>query len=92
MNGIITDSKTLTPAQQALLDSYEVRGAVQAGNNAGGVAREAEGAQKAPCGAVGFGTKRSLIQALRQRGCQVTVAGGSTAVEILADEPEGIVL
>ena len=29
MNGIITDSKTLTPAQQALLDSYEIRGAEQ---------------------------------------------------------------
>ena len=93
MNGIITDSKTLTPAQQALLDSYEIRGAVQAVTTPEVRQYEAEGEQKHRVALWDFGTKRSLIQALRQRGCQVTVwPAGSTAAEILADEPEGIVL
>ena len=58
MNGIITDSKTLTPAQQALLDSYEIRGAVQAVTTPEVRRYEAEGEQKHRVALWDFGTKR----------------------------------
>ncbi len=93
MNGIITDSRTLTPDQQAWLDSYEVRDAVQAVTTPEVRRYEAEGGQKHHVALWDFGTKESLIRALRQRGCRVTVwPAGSTAAEILADGPEGVVL
>ncbi len=63
------------------------------GNNAGGAAYEAEGAQKAPCGAVGFWHQAQPDPGAGAKGLPGHGGpAGSTAVEILADEPEGIVL
>ena len=40
-----------------------------------------------------MGAKKNIARSLNERGCQVTVyPGGTTAAEILADHPDGIML
>lgn len=54
---------------------------------------EAEGEQQAHVVLVDYGVQKSLIRSLNQRGCKVTVVPAfTTAEDILALEPDGIVL
>ena len=54
---------------------------------------EAEGEQHAHVVLVDYGVQKSLIRSLNQRGCKVTVMPAATsAADILAQEPDGIVL
>ena len=53
----------------------------------------ANGEKKFSVTLIDYGTKRNIIRELQRRGCEVTVVPSSTsAEEILASEPDGIML
>ena len=53
----------------------------------------AEGEETCKVTLVDYGTKKSVIRQLTQRGCEVTVVSGKTsAEEILAGKPDGVLL
>ncbi len=89
MNAMIKSKPQLTPEEQAALQGYAVTSAVQS------VTCQHSFSEGAGRRVVlwDFGAKHNIRRMLLQRGCQViTVPGNTPAAEILALNPQGIML
>ena len=90
MNAIICDE---VPADLEVVKTYKVTGEVKAVSAAGLSVHPAEGEEKFRVSLVDYGAKRSLIRALQNMGCTVTVLPASAAAEeILSNGVDGVVL
>ena len=90
MNAMISDSP---PADLSVLRAYRVENAVAAVTCREKQIFPAEGNQRFRISLMDFGVKRSIVRFLQKRGCEVTVwPAGTKAENVLADEPDGIVL
>ena len=93
MNGLITDSPTLTAAQKQQLDGYQIHHAVAAVCQPGVQTLPAEGQEVCHVALWDFGAKGNIAQSLQKRGCRVTVfPADSTAEQILSARPDGVML
>ena len=87
MNAIICDE---IPADLEAVRTYKVCEPVA---HRDAVVCPAEGEETQKVTLVDFGAKKSIIRQLTQRGCTVTVVSGDTsAEEILAGKPDGVLL
>ena len=90
VNAILTDSETLSPAQQAAMDGYQIVNAVET------VTCEqshqyCEGTRRVVL--MDFGSKGNIASCLKKRDCAVTIVPAHTpAADILALKPDGIML
>ena len=90
MNAMICDE---IPADLAAVKTYAIADAVTAVTCAETAVYPAEGEAAYKVTLVDYGVKRSMIRALQAMGCAVTVVNADTAAEeILAAEPDGVVL
>ena len=75
------------------IKSYAIKGAVEAVSCKDPAVYVADGECKYNVTVVDYGVKKSFIEELRKRGCNVKVVPASTTAEvILADLPDGILL
>lgn len=90
VNAVICDS---IPAALSEVQSYQVVHAVNAVTAGEARTFPAAAAFRYRVTLWDFGAKKSIVEQLRLRGCEVTVVPGSTsAEEILAGNPDGIML
>ncbi len=90
VNAMITEK---LPEVFEEIASFAVTGAVTKATCAAPYTCEAEAEQQGHVVLVDYGVQQSLIRSLCHRGCKVTVVPAqTTAAEILAYEPDGIVL
>jgi len=88
MNAMICDE---IPADLTAVQTYQVTDAVAKGSES--AVYDAEGEAQYKVTLVDYGTKRSFVKQLCAMGCTVTVVGADTsAEEILAAKPDGVVL
>lgn len=93
MNGLITDSQTLTEAQKRQLEGYRVQNAVKAVSGHERQTLPAKGEEKSHVALWDFGASGHTAQSLQRRGCRVTVfPAQSTAAQILSVKPDGVML
>ena len=90
MNAMICDR---VPEDLSALRDYRVRGAVEAVTCARRRVCPAEGPERFRVALMDYGVKRNIIRSLQRRGCAVTVwPAGTPARDVLAEDPDGIVL
>ena len=90
MNAMICDE---IPADLTAVQTYAVTSAVEAVTCGETAVYAAEGDEQFKVTLVDYGTKRSFIAVLQKLGCTVTVvSAASSAEEILAGGPDGVVL
>lgn len=90
MNAVICDN---VPEDLSALKDYEIKGAVENASRSAEQIFPAVGEKKYSVTVVDYGVKQSIINALCGRGCEVrAVPFNTSAQEILADAPDGIVL
>ncbi len=90
MNALICDE---VPADLAVVQTYAVTGVVAEVTCKESAVYPAEGGEKFRVTLVDYGAKRSTVAALQAMGCSVTVVPADTsAEEILAAKPDGVVL
>ena len=81
------------PEDLSALNAYAVTGGVAAVCAKKTTLYPAHGAKKCAVTLVDYGTKRNIIRELNARGCEVTeVPPTTTAEEILAGKPDGVML
>lgn len=92
MNAAVGDEPLTSKAELEELNAYRVEGAVQAVGK-GRFTPVSEGDPAFRVVLWNFGAKRNIARELVKRGCEVVFAPASaTAEEILAQEPDGILL
>lgn len=90
MNAVICDE---IPADLSAVQSYAVRGVVAEVSCTVPRVCPAEGAERFRVTLIDYGAKRNIIRSLCARGCTVTVVPqNTTAAEILAAHPDGVML
>lgn len=90
MNAVICDA---IPADLAFVREYAIKNPVQSVTSKEISVHPAAGEKKFSVTLIDYGTKRNIIRELQKRGCEVTVVPSSTtAEEILAGDPDGIML
>jgi len=90
MNAMISD---IPPADLSALRAFRVENAVASVTCQEKQIFPAEGNQRFRISLMDFGVKRGIVRSLQKRGCEVTVLpAGTKAENVLADEPDGIVL
>ena len=90
MNAVICDE---IPADLSAVQSYAVCGAVAEVSCTVPRVCPAEGAERFRVTLIDYGAKRNIIRSLCARGCTVTVVPqNTTAAEILAAHPDGVML
>ena len=90
MNAVICDE---IPADLSAVQSYAVRGVVAEVSCTVPRVYPAEGTERFRVTLIDYGAKRNIIRSLCARGCTVTVVPqGTTAAEILAAHPDGVML
>ena len=90
MNAMICDE---VPADLTALRAYSVRDAVASVTGAAPAVYPAEGAARRRVTLIDYGVKRNIVRSLCRRGCEVRVVPAHTSAEdILADDPDGIML
>ena len=90
MNAVICDE---IPADLTAVRSYAVTGVVEAVTCKAASVHPAEGEERFRVSLLDYGAKRNIVRELQKRGCTVTVLPADTgAEEILAEEPDGIML
>ena len=90
MNAMICDE---VPADLTPVQTYAITGQVAAVTRREAEVFPAVGEERASVCLIDYGVVRHIIQALRERGCKVTVVpAGTSAEEILALNPDGLVL
>lgn len=93
MNGLVSDSATLTETQRQRLEGYRVQNAVKAVSGHGRQSLPAEGKERCHVALWDLGASGRTAQSLQRRGCRVTVfPAASTAEEILSAKPDGVML
>ena len=90
MNAMICDQ---VPSDLSLIRAFRVRDAVDSVSGAQKEFYPAEGREKCRAALIDYGAKHNIIRSLQKRGCSVTVwPARSSAEEILASDPDGIIL
>ena len=90
MNAMICDQ---VPSDLSLIRAFRVRDAVDSVSGAQKEFYPAEGREKCRAALIDYGAKHNIIRSLQKRGCSVTVwPARSSAEEILASDPDGIML
>ena len=90
MNAMICDQ---VPSDLSLIRAFRVRDAVDSVAGAQEEFYPAEGREKCRAALIDYGAKHNIIRSLQKRGCSVTVwPARSSAEEILASDPDGIML
>jgi carbamoyl-phosphate synthase small subunit len=90
MNAAICDE---IPADLSFISDYRVSGVVNEVTGKETVCCPSYGEEKYKISLVDFGAKKSICENLRRRGCKVTVfPATSSAEEILAGDPDGVML
>ena len=90
MNAMISD---IPPADLSALRAFRVENAVASVTCQEKQIFPAEGNQRFRISLMDFGVKRGIVRSLQKRGCEVTVwPAGTKAENVLADDPDGIVL
>ena len=90
MNAMICDE---VPADLTPVKTYAITGQVAAVTRKEAEVFPAVGEEKASVCLIDYGVVRHVIRALQERGCKVTVVpAGTSAEEILAMNPNGVVL
>ena len=90
MNAMICDE---VPADLTPVQTYAITGQVAAVTRGEAEVFPAVGEERASVCLIDYGVVRHIIQALRERGCKVTVvSAGTSAEEILTLNPDGLVL
>ena len=90
MNAMISD---IPPADLSAFRAFRVENAVASVTCQEKQIFPAEGNQHFQISLMDFGVKRGIVRSLQKRGCEVTVLpAGTKAENVLADEPDGIVL
>ena len=90
MNAMICDE---VPSDLSLIRAFRVRDAVDSVSGAQKEFYPAEGREKCRAALIDYGAKHNIIRSLQKRGCSVTVwPARSSAEEILASDPDGIML
>lgn len=90
MNAMISD---IPPADLSALRAFRVENAVASVTCQEKQIFPAEGNQRFRISLMDFGVKRGIVRSLQKRGSEVTVLpAGTKAENVLADEPDGIVL
>ena len=90
MNAMICDQ---VPSDLSLIRAFRVRDAVDSVSGAQKEFYPAEGWEKCRAALIDYGAKHNIIRSLQKRGCSVTVwPARSSAEEILASDPDGIML
>ena len=90
MNAAICDE---IPADLTDIKSYAVTKAVVSATCAAYSVHPAEGERRYRVSLLDYGAKRNIVRDLQRRGCEVTVLPASaTAAEVLAAEPDGVML
>lgn len=93
MNGRISRSPDLTPAEQEAVRDYRVTGAVRAVSCHAPEILQPEGSPLCHVVLWDFGAKENIRRELVKRGCRVTAVDASaTAADILALKPDGLML
>ena len=90
MNAVICDE---IPADLTFVKEYVIKNAVQSVTSKARAVYPANGEKKFSVTLIDYGSKHNIIRELQKRGCEVTVVPcTTTAEEILADNPDGIML
>lgn len=90
MNAMISDTP---PADLSALQAFRVESAVAAVTCREKQVFQAEGEKRFRAALLDCGVKRGIVHSLQKRGCEVTVwPAGTKAENVLADDPDGIVL
>ena len=90
MNAMICDQ---VPADLSAIRAYTVRDAVDSVSSNDHYTCPAEGQELCRAALIDYGAKHNIIRSLQKRGCSVTVwPARTTAEEILASDPDGIML
>ena len=90
MNAAICDE---VPADLTPIETYAVTGVVKAVSCREASVHPAEGEERFRVSLLDYGAKRNIVRELQKRGCTVTVLpAGTSAEEILAADPNGIML
>ena len=90
MNAAICDE---VPADLTPIETYAVTGVVEAVSCREASVHPAEGEERFRVSLLDYGAKRNIVRELQKRGCTVTVLpAGTSAEEILAADPNGIML
>ena len=90
MNAAICDE---VPADLTPIETYAVTGVVEAVSCREASVHPAEGEERFRVSLLDYGAKRNIVRELQKRGCTVTVLpAGTSAEEILAADPDGIML
>lgn len=93
LNGIITDSPTLTADKKKQLDSYVIKDAVASVSCKQKKVMVTADKPTKKVALLDYGIKRNIIEKLMRRGCEVTVFPHDTsAEEIIKFKPDGIML
>ncbi len=93
LNGIITDSPTLTADKKKQLDSYVIKDAVASVSCKQKRVMVTADKPTKKVALLDYGIKRNIIEKLMRRGCEVTVFPHDTfAEEIIKFKPDGIML
>ena len=90
MNALICDQ---VPSDLSAIRAFRVENAVAAVSSGKTYTCPAEGEERCRVALIDYGAKHNIIRSLQRRGCSVTVwPASTTAEEILASEPDGIML
>ena len=90
MNAMICET---VPADRSAIEQFAVRDVLKRVTCLAPKVYEAQGEMRHKVTLIDYGAKRNIIRSLQQRGCQVTVVPAfTTAEEILAGDPDGIML
>lgn len=90
MNAVICDN---VPNDLSELKGYEIKGAVEKASRSAVQVCPAKDEKKYSVTVIDYGVKQSIVDSLCSRGCEVKIVPCSTtAQDILADAPDGIVL
>ena len=90
MNAMICDE---IPADLSEIKAFTVKNAVDSVTEAAKETFPADGKERCRVALIDYGAKHNIIRSLQKRGCTVTVwPARTTAEEILASDPDGIML
>lgn len=93
MNGIITSDPKLSPEKLKALKEYTIKDAVASTSCKQKEVYSPKGEPKNKVALLDYGIKKSIIDKLVRRGCEVTVYPHDTTAEaIIATKPDGIML